>query len=97
LRRARAQERAKRQPQIKALREKVTKAEARIAELEAELEKLSEVLFNRTPDTDYAATNRRLKVVQDQLSVFSEEWERDATELDRLQREQEEAQETVAG
>lgn len=97
LRRARAQERAKRQPMVKALREKVAKAEARIAELEAELEKLSEVLFNRTPDTDYAATNRRLKVVQDQLSIFSEEWESDATELDRLQREQDEAQETVEG
>jgi ATP-binding cassette subfamily F protein 3 len=93
LRRARAQERAKRQPQIKALRERVAKAESRIAELEAELETLSSVLFNPTPDTNYAETNRRLKVVQDRLSVFSEEWERDATDLDRLQREQDEAQE----
>jgi ATP-binding cassette subfamily F protein 3 len=96
LRRARAQARAKLQPQIRALKEKVAKAEARITELEAELETLSEVLFNPKPDTDFAATNKRLKVVQDQLEVFSEEWERDASDLERLQREQEAAQEEFA-
>jgi ATP-binding cassette subfamily F protein 3 len=86
-RRARAQARAKFQPQIRALKDRVAKAEARIAELEAELETLSGVLFNPTPETDFAATNKRLKIVQDQLGAFSEAWERDATELDRLQRE----------
>ena len=96
LRRARAQERTKRQPLIKALKEKVTKAEARIAELEAELEKLSAVLFNPTPETDYASTNKRLKYVQDQLGAYSEAWEKDATELDRLQREQDLAQNALA-
>jgi ATP-binding cassette subfamily F protein 3 len=95
MRRARAQERAKRQPLIKSLRERVTKAEARIAELEAELEKLSGVLFNPSAETNYAATNRRLKYVQDQLSALSEEWERDATELNQLQREQDAAQEAL--
>ena len=95
LRRARAQARAKLQPQIRTLKEKVAKAEARITELEAELETLSEVLFNPKPDTDFAATNKRLKVVQDQLEVFSEEWERDASDLERLQREQEAAQEEI--
>ncbi len=95
LRRARAQERAKRQPLIKALRERVTKAEARIAELEAELETLSAVLFNPTPETNYAETNRRLKYVQDRLASYSEEWERDATELDSLQRQQDEAQDAL--
>jgi ATP-binding cassette subfamily F protein 3 len=97
LRRARAQERVKRQPQIKALRDKVAHAEARIAELEAELEKLSAVLFNRTPDTDYAATNKRLRIVQDQLGLITEEWDRDATELNRLQREQDQAQDALLG
>ena len=96
LRRARAQARAKHQPAIRALKDKVAKAEARIAELEAELEELSGVLFNPTPETDFAATNKRLKYVQDQLGAFSEEWERDATELDRLQREQDEAQDALA-
>lgn len=88
LRRARAMARARLQPAINALKSKVAKAETRIAELEAELESLSAVLFNPTPETDFAATNKRLKYVQDQLEVFSEEWERDATELERLQREQ---------
>jgi ATP-binding cassette subfamily F protein 3 len=96
LRRARAQERAKRLPGIKPLKDKVAKAEARIAELEAELEKLSAVLFNPTPETDFAATNKRLKYVQDQLEVVTEEWERDAGELDRLQREQVVAQDALA-
>ena len=96
LRRARAQARAKLQPAIRSLKDKVAKAEARISELEAELEELSGVLFNPTPETDFAATNKRLKYVQDQLSAFSEEWERDATELDRLQREQTEAQDALS-
>ncbi|MEI7900438.1 MAG: hypothetical protein WCK89_09295, partial [bacterium] len=96
LRRARAQERTKRQPAIRALKEKVTQAEARIAELEAELEKLSAVLFNPTPETDFAATNRRLKYVQDQLSALTEAWERNAGELDCLQREQNVAQDALA-
>ena len=96
LRRARAQARAKLQPLIRALKERVTKAEVRIAALEQELETLSGMLFNPTPETDYASTNKRLKIVQDQLSVFSEEWEHDATELERLQREQDEAQTAVS-
>jgi len=91
MRRARAQERAKRQPGVKPLKDKVAKAEARIAELEAELEKLSGVLFNPTPETDFAATNKRLRQVQDQLEVITKEWEHDASELDRLQRESDEA------
>ena len=95
MRRARAQARAKHQPVIRSLKDKVAKAEARIAELEAELEGLSGVLFNPTAETDFSATNKRLKYVQDQLSAFSEEWERDATELDRLQREQNEAQDSL--
>jgi ATP-binding cassette subfamily F protein 3 len=87
LRRARAEAREKVLPRIRALKERVTKAEARIAELETELEELSKVLFNPAPDTDFAATNKRLKVVQDQLEAFTEEWERDASELERLRRE----------
>ena len=97
LRRARAQERAKRQPVVRALKERVAKAETRIAELEKELEQLSAVLFNPTPETDFSATNRRLKYVQDQLDAINEEWERDATELNRIQREQDEAQAAIAG
>ena len=85
LRQARARERAKWQPQIKALKSKVDKAERRIAELEQELEELSGELFNPTPDTDFAAVNKRLKYVQDQIAIFTEEWERDAEELEELQ------------
>ncbi len=85
MRRARALERAKWQPQIKALKTRVAATETRITELERELETLSAELFNPAPNTDFSSVNRRLKLVQDQLSVFTEEWERDAAELDRLQ------------
>lgn len=85
-RRIRAAAQAKIQPKLRALKDRIAKAETRIAELEAELEELSKVLFNPAPDTDFAATNKRLKVVQDQLETFTEEWERDALELDRLQK-----------
>lgn len=85
LRQARAKERAKWQPQIKALKTKVDKAESSIAKLEEELEQLSEQLFNPTPETDFPTVNKRLKIVQDQLEVFTEEWERDAAELEKIQ------------
>jgi len=91
-RRARAQERTKWQPRIKALREKVSQAETKINELEKELEKLSAVLFNPTPETNFGETNRKLKFVQDQLSHLTEIWERDATELNTLVQEQKAAE-----
>ncbi len=91
LRQARANERARWQPQIKELKRKVERAESRITQLEKELEKLSEVLFNPQPDTDFAKTNQRLRVVQDQLESLTKEWERDAQELEKLQQAQESA------
>jgi ATP-binding cassette subfamily F protein 3 len=94
-RRARAQERTKWLPKIKVLRVKVTQAEAKIAELEAELEKLSAILFNPTPETKFGETNRKLKYVQDQLAHQTEAWERDATELNALLQEQKAAEENA--
>lgn len=91
LRRARALAREKLAPRIRALREKVAKEEADIAAREKELEEISEQLFNPKPDTDFGTLNKRLKVVQDQLDAFSEEWARDAEELERLQKEQSDA------
>jgi len=88
LRRERAQERAKWQPQAKALRTRVAKAENRITELETELETLSASLFNPPPDTNFADLNRRLKHIQDQISAHTEEWERASLELDSLLQEQ---------
>lgn len=84
LRRARAEERARYQPAIRELRKRVEKNEQRIIKLEQELEDLSAILFNPTPDTDFADTNRRLKHCQDRLELHTAEWERDATELEEL-------------
>ena len=70
------------------MKKKVEQAEAKVTELEAELEELSAVLFNPTPETDFATTNKNLKWVQDQLDFYNEEWEKYATELDALQKAQ---------
>lgn len=96
LRRARALARAARQPRLKALRERVVASETRIAALETELESLAAILFAPPPGADFADVNRRLKVVQDRLALHTEEWERDATELDRLQQEHEDADSSLS-
>jgi DNA repair exonuclease SbcCD ATPase subunit len=88
LRQARAKERAKWQPRMKELKRNVQRAETKIAALEEELEKLSEVLFNPAPDTDFSKTNQRLRVVQDQLDTYTRQWESDAEELEKIQQEQ---------
>lgn len=95
LRKARALAREKLAPRIRALREKVAKEEADIASREKELEEISGQLFNPGPDTDFGTLNKRLKVVQDQLDAFSEEWARDAEELERLQKEQSEMMNSI--
>jgi len=87
MRQARAKERAKWQPQMKALKNRVARAESKIAALEEELEKLSEVLFQPKPDTDFAKTNQRLRVIQDDLEKFTNEWERDSEKLEKLQQQ----------
>ncbi|MDD2598974.1 MAG: ABC-F family ATP-binding cassette domain-containing protein [Kiritimatiellae bacterium] len=84
LRQARAKERARWQPRIRELKRKVERAEKRITQLESELEKLSETLFNPTPETDFAKTNQRLRAVQDQLEGHTKDWERDAEELEEV-------------
>ncbi|MDA3924128.1 MAG: ABC-F family ATP-binding cassette domain-containing protein [Kiritimatiellae bacterium] len=85
LRKARAKERAKYQPRIKDLKRRVNRAETKIVALEEELETLSEVLFNPQPDTDFSKTNQRLRFVQDELERYTEGWERDGAELEKLQ------------
>ncbi|MBQ7189810.1 MAG: ABC-F family ATP-binding cassette domain-containing protein [Kiritimatiellae bacterium] len=97
LRKARAAARERFAPEIRRLKEKVAKEEAEINALEAELEEVSSELFNPTPETDFGTLNRRLKWIQDRLDTFNEEWERDASRLDDLQRQQAEAQDEVGG
>jgi ATP-binding cassette, subfamily F, member 3 len=87
LRRIRANERALWQPKIKALKNKVAKTEKRIELLEQELEELSRELFNPTPATDFPNVNKRVKMVQDQIEVFTVEWEREAEELEEVQQQ----------
>ena len=86
MRRIRAQERAKWQPRIKVLSSKVEHCEKSIGALEMELEELSEELFNPQPNTDFSTLNKRLKLVQDQIDAFTEEWEQHAAQLEELRR-----------
>jgi ATP-binding cassette subfamily F protein 3 len=97
LRRARAQERAKRQPLIRRLKDQVTHAEARIAELETEHARLTAGLAAGSDHVDYAGDSRRLKQIGFDLHKLTLEWETAAAELEQLEREQADAQEAIGG
>ena len=91
LRRLRAQERAKRQPRIAALKKQVEDAEAKIAKLEAEMHMLELDIAAGANAKDYAGSCRRFNDAQDELDEANAIWESAGSELEALQREQEEA------
>ncbi|MEI8353129.1 MAG: ABC-F family ATP-binding cassette domain-containing protein [Lentisphaerota bacterium] len=95
LRRVRAQERAKRAPQIRDLRRRVEQSEAKMAALEVEQKTLSDQLTAATPGTDFADISRRLRGVQHSLHLAALDWEEPATQLDALEKEQAEAQDAI--
>jgi len=88
LRRVRAQERAKRQPHIRRLKEKVTKAETRIGELETEHARLTAALSSGSANVDFAGDSRRLKQIGFELHTLTLDWESAAAELEQLERDQ---------
>ena len=67
-------------------------AEKKIEELEAEEKALNEQLSSGAPGIDYAATGSKLRNVQMQLHITALDWEKDASELEKLQQELAEAQ-----
>jgi len=87
LRRARAQERSKRAPQVRDLRHRVQRAEAKIVALEAEQKMLSDQIAAAAPGTDFADLSRRLRGVQHNLHRAALEWEEPATQLEALEKE----------
>ncbi len=87
LRRSRARSRARLQPRMTPLKRRVEKAEQRIAALEEEERALTASLSSGTDNVDYAAAGSRLRAVQHELHKTALDWERDATELERLDRE----------
>ena len=91
LRRLRAQERAKRQPRINELRKQVEEAEAKIAALEAEMHGLELDIAAGAAAKDYAGSCRRFNIAQEELDAANALWEAAGSELEELQREQEEA------
>ncbi len=95
LRQARAQVRARLQPRMAPLKRRVEQAEARIAALEAEEQELNQALSSGAADVDYAGKGSRLRSVQFELHKVALEWERDASALEALQRELDEAQQSL--
>jgi ATP-binding cassette subfamily F protein 3 len=87
LRRARARERNRLRPLIAPLKRRVEQAERRIAALEEEERTLAATLSSGAPEIDYAAAGSRLRAIRHELHLAALEWERDATALERLQRE----------
>ncbi|MBR4522611.1 MAG: ABC-F family ATP-binding cassette domain-containing protein [Kiritimatiellae bacterium] len=86
LRRARAEARAKIAPKVKALKAVMDKAEKKLEELEAQLEEASKELFEPTPTTDFAETNRRVRTLQFEIDRYTADWEAAATELEELKK-----------
>ena len=88
LRQQRAAERAKLAPKTKALKKKVETCEKKIEELQAALDAASEELFNPKPTTNFAECNRQVQVIQYEIDRYTQDWEEAATELEKLQSEQ---------
>ena len=85
-RKARVQQRAKRQPRIRELRRRLQAAEARVAELELEQQALVDSLSQGDlAGADYADSNRRLTALQTDLATVNHLWEQAALELEQLE------------
>ena len=91
LRKAKADLRARLQPRMAPLKRRVEAAEKKIEALEAEERALNELLSSGSPDIDFAATGSKLRNVQMQLHLTALDWEKDASELEQLQKELAEA------
>lgn len=81
LRQLRAKERAEKAPMMKKLKQRVEKAEVRIAQLEREQAALSESLTTLPPEKRGDSSNR-LRSIQYDLHVQTLEWEQAATALE---------------
>ena len=88
LRKQRAAERAKTAPKIRELKQKVAHCEKKIDELQAKLDETSKELFNPTPETDFAETNRLVRTLQFEIDRYTAEWEQAATELEEFGRQE---------
>ena len=88
LRTQRAAERAKTAPKIRELKQKVAHCEKKIDELQAKLDETSKELFNPTPETDFAETNRLVRTLQFEIDRYTAEWEQAATELEEFGRQE---------
>ena len=88
LRQLRAAERAKTAPRMRELKKRVETAERKLEELQAALDAASEELFNPKPTTNFAECNRQVQVIQYEIDRYTQDWEEAATELEKLQSEQ---------
>ena len=85
IRRARAAERAKYAPRMKELKKAVETAEKKIDELQTSLDEASAELFNPSPSTDFAELNRKVRTLQFEIDRYTQDWEKAAEELEKLQ------------
>ncbi|MFT5125130.1 MAG: ATP-binding cassette subfamily F protein 3 [Kiritimatiellia bacterium] len=89
LRKERAEQREALKRKTRGLEKVITKAEARIEELEAEQTKVFALLSANEPGTDFEDLNRRLGLIQGMLVQANKEWDIAVDELDRAQRDME--------
>lgn len=84
LRRQRAAERQQRQKETRELKRQISKFEKQIAIFEEEQEKILVELAEQSPQTDFEATNRRLGLIQSELSAYTKRWEEAAEALEAI-------------
>ena len=70
---------------MKELKKAVETAEKKIDELQTSLDEASAELFNPSPSTDFAELNRKVRTLQFEIDRYTQDWEKAAEELEKLQ------------
>lgn len=85
LRRQRAADRQAQQQEVRQLRRQLGQIEKQIGIFEAEQAKILEELSAASPQTDFESTNRRLSLIQRELTTYTKRWEETATALEEFE------------
>jgi ATP-binding cassette subfamily F protein 3 len=87
LRRQRAAERQEKQKETRQLKRQLGQIEKQIAIFEEEQAKILTELAKASPQTDFESTNRRLQLIQRELSAYTKRWEETAETLEGIEPE----------
>jgi len=89
LRRQRAAERHAVAEKTRELKRTISRAEKQIEIFEAEQARILAAMSEPAPSIDFAETNRRLQIIQNEITEYTRRWEIASEELDELTRQEE--------